>query len=295
MKTVIIDKKDIILKFDQNSIKLENRSIPYKHIDTLVLNHKQSLQTSDILRLTKNNISTLIVSAFNDHFSLIHSANAKNSHIKLAQFSYYPHSLEYAKYIIKHKLINHKLHLKRYDILLDISSQRDQITKATSTNELLGIEGSFAKEYFKHFFTLLPSSLHKNKRSKQPPLDPINATMSYWYHLYYYFITLQLLSYGFEPSIGYLHKPFRSHYALSSDLLELFRAQINEAVIMLFHTQELQKENFTFKNGAVYLRYEGRKKVWSHFVALLEVLKPQLNKEISILRRSIEYEENTFI
>lgn len=150
----------------------------------------------------------------------------------------------------------------------------------------MGIEGAFAVKYFKEYFTLLPSNMHKSKRSKQPPLDPVNAVLSYWYALYYNIITAKLLSYGFEPSIGYLHKPFREHNALSSDMMELFRSQINEAVVHLFKNNILEMDDFS-KKGGVYLKFEGRKKIWSHFLALCEVLQPKLDEEIAQLKRMI--------
>lgn len=134
--------------------------------------------------------------------------------------------------------------------------------------------------------------MHKSKRSKQPPQDPVNAVLSYWYALYHNIITAKLLSYGFEPSIGYLHKPFREHNALSSDIMEFFRAEINEAVMHLFKNNILEIEDFS-KKGGVYLRFEGRKKVWSHFLALCEVLKPKLDEELANLKKGIYERQNT--
>jgi len=93
---------------------------------------------------------------------------------------------------------------------------------------------------------------------------------------------------GFEPAIGYLHQPFREHNALSSDLLELFRAEINHTILAIFKNNLLEKSDFSHNRGGVYLTFEGRKKVWSEFVALVEVLNPKLNKAIAQLRAMIE-------
>lgn len=66
MKTVVIDRKDIKLLFDNSAIKVEQQSIPFRHVDLLVLNHRIDLNTSDILKLTKEGISVLIVSHANE-------------------------------------------------------------------------------------------------------------------------------------------------------------------------------------------------------------------------------------
>lgn len=291
MKIAVIDKKDITLQIVNNAIKFEEQTIPFKLMDLLVLNHRATLHTKDILKLTDNNISILIISYNNDKFSIINSANTKNSEIKIAQYQSQKEKVHFAKYFIKNKLISHMEQLKVHKVEIDIESKIKQLESATEINEIMGIEGSFAREYFRLFFTLLPTNLHKNKRSKRPPQDPVNALLSYWYSLYYNIITVQLLSYGFECGLGYLHSPFRTHNALASDLLELFRASINQAVVSIFKNKLLLVEDFS-KKGGVYLKYDGRKKVWKEFVALVDILKPKLDSEIAHLKKMI-YEANS--
>ncbi len=290
MKIAVIDKKDVTLQIVNNSIKFEEQTIPFKLMDILILNHRATLHTKDILKLTDNNISILVISYNNDKFSIINSANTKNAEVKLAQYNSLKAKIDFAKYFIKNKLITHREQLKVHNIEVDITSKIKQLESAVEINEIMGIEGSFAREYFQYFFTLLPANLHKSKRSKQPPKDPVNALLSYWYSLYYNVISVQLISYGFECGLGYLHTPFRTHNALASDLLELFRASINQAVISIFTNELLSIEDFS-KKGGVYLKYEGRKKVWREFVTLVDLLKPKLDSEIANLKKMI-YEAN---
>jgi len=284
MKIAIIDKKDITLKIENSAIKFEGQTIPFRLMDILILNHRATLHTKDILKLTKEGISLLIISYSNDNFSIINSANSKGGEIKQIQYDTRDKRVEFAKYLVSNKLITHKEQLQQLNIDVDISFQLEQIKNATAIDGILGIEGAFARLYFKHFFEQLPLNMHKGTRSKQPPRDPANALMSYWYSLYYNIITIKLLSHGFEPSMGYLHTPFRTHNALASDILELSRASINQAVISTFAHNTLEMSDFS-KKGGVYLRYEGRKKVWGEFVALVDLLSPKLNTEIATLKK----------
>jgi len=287
MKIAIIDKKDIILKLDNNSIKIDEQTIPFKIVDLLILNHKVKMDSGDILKLTKNNISILLISYNNEHTSIIASANTKAGDLKLAQYDSLKHKLRFAKYFISKKITLHKEQLKNLNIEVDIEDQLDKIYNARKIDEIMGIEGTFARLYFKHFFGSLPKHMHKSKRSKNPPQDPVNAVLSYWYSLYYNIISVKLLSYGFEPSCGYLHTPFRTHNALSSDFMELFRAQINQAVFSIFKNNILLHEDFS-KKGGVYLKYDGRKKIWKEFVDLVNTLKPMLDDEIATIRKMID-------
>jgi CRISPR-associated protein Cas1 len=107
--------------------------------------------------------------------------------------------------------------------------------------------------------------------------------MSFFYMLVYNLITIRLLSFGFEPSIGFLHQPFRSHNALSSDFMELFRADINAFVFRIFDEKIIENSDFTKKNG-VYLRYEGRKKIWGEFKMFTQMLEPKIDSEIANIR-----------
>lgn len=287
MRLAIIDKKDITLKLDNHTINFEEQTIPFKLIDTLILNHRATLNTGDILKLTKENINILIISHNNLNISIINSANTKNGELKLSQYKSLEKRLDYAKYFIKHKILSHQEHLKYNNKKIETISFLSQLENSQNLNEIMGIEGSFAREYFKIFFELLSKKFHNSKRSKQPPQDPLNAVLSYWYSLYYNIITVKLLSYGFEPSLGYLHTPFRKHNALASDILELFRADINQAVVSLFQNNLLSMEDFTKRDG-VYLKYEGRKKIWKEFVDLVDILKPELDKEIANIRKWID-------
>lgn len=292
MKTVVIDKKDVKLTFENNAIKVERQSIPFRHVDLLILNHRIDLNTSDILKLTKEEISVLIVSHANDNFSLIGSANTKNAEVKLAQFISHARELEFAKHFISQKILSHTQQLQSNGIIMECKDELLQLSNATSIDEIMGIEGAFARKYFQEFFPLFPSQMHKGKRSKQPPLDPVNAVLSFWYSLYYNIITVKLISYGFEPSLGYLHKPFRTHNALASDMLELFRSDINDAVIRIFKNNILEMEDFS-KKGGVYLKFDGRKKLWSYFIALCDALKPKLDTQIATLKQMVYDEKNT--
>lgn len=128
---------------DEDKIKVEQQSIPFKFIDLLVLNHRVTLSTNDILKLTKEEISILIVSYANDNLSLIASANTKNAEIKLAQYHSHARNLEFAKYFISQKIETHAKQLAIHEITLEQTQEQLQLQNVTSIDEIMGIEGAF--------------------------------------------------------------------------------------------------------------------------------------------------------
>lgn len=283
MKIAIIDKKDINVSVENSTIKFDDIKLPFKLVDTLLISNNAKINTKDIIKISQNDINIVLLNSFGNQASIITSANPKNAQIKILQYQALDKKLSIAKYFIAQKLTRHAHQLKCNKIDIELEPYLQKIQEANQIETLLGIEGSFARAYFEHYFALLPKKYHKSKRSKRPPLDPVNALLSYFYYLVHNIITVKLLSYGFETGISYLHTPFREHAALSSDLLELFRDQINQFVILVFK-EEIVSINHFQKRGGVYLNYEGKKILHPHLKDLLDGLSHKIDTEITTLR-----------
>jgi len=284
MNIVVVDKKDVSVKTDNSTLVVDRQKVPFRLIDTLIIVGKTSLLTTDITKLTSDKINILLLSYNYANASIITTTSGKSPELKLQQYkASTTSSLSVAKEILSKKIHYHILHLKTHEITIDFNPYREKITQAETLDILLGIEGSFSKLYFGHYFSFFPKSLHKGKRSKRPPLDPLNALLSLNYTLFYNLISIRLIAYGFEPGIGFLHRPFRSHNALASDMLELLRADINAYVYKLFSEKIIVQSDFTNKGG-VFLKYEGRKKLWGHFREFSSALQPKIEESITGLR-----------
>jgi CRISPR-associated protein Cas1 len=223
----------------------------------------------------------------NSHFCLTLPLEAKNAELKMAQYaSVATNRLGFAKYFLGEKIRSHAAHLGAMGISVESETWTEKVREAQTVGELLGIEGGFSRLYFRHFFSFFPKHLHKGRRSKRPPEDPVNAVLSYLYSWFYHLLTARLYLFGFDASLSYLHEPFRSHNGLSSDLLELFRADINRLVLRWFTDAVLAEEDFSRKNG-VWIRYESRKKLWAELKAFSTELTPRIDDEIALLRTAI--------
>ena len=288
MNISIIDKKDITLTFQNNTIKFDDIKLPARLTDAIIITSNVTLNTKDLIKITDSGVDLIFVNPYSNRSTIAVSTEQKNADLKLKQYQALSKRLYIAKYIIVEKIKRHTFQLGLNEVAFDNSTYLSKLQQAKNIEELLGVEGSFSREYFRHYFSLFSKRLHGGKRTKRPPKDPLNALLSYFYTLLYSLLTVRLLANGFDPSISYLHVPFRSHQALSSDILELFRDRVNQFVKIIIDEKIIELEDFTKKNGGVYLRYSGRKKLYKSLKELWEGLEPNISNEIANLRAIIE-------
>ena len=284
MNIVIVDKKEPSISTSVNHLIIDSQKIPFNLIDTLLIEGKAALHTQDINRLSENGVFIILLNSKHYIGSVLSAFNNKNANLKLAQYKASIKPTTIAKELLKLKIITHIMHLKEHNIIINKSRYIKNIDSAKNLDELLGIEGNFSKVYFNHYFSLFSKNLHSNKRTKRPPKDPLNAIMSWLYTIFYHLITVMLLANGFEPNIGYLHRPFRDHNALSSDILEVIRADINQFIYTLFSKELLTQNSFSKKGEGVYLKYEHRKNIYPYFQEFQAQVEPKITNTISLIR-----------
>lgn len=141
----------------------------------------------------------------------------------------------------------------------------DRIFETRSVEEAIGIEGNCAQNYFSIFNKLITNKsvpFTFEFRTKRPPLDPINAVLSFVYTLYTSEFAAALETVGLDSYIGFCHSLRSGRSSLACDLVEETRCIAERFVITLLNLQILGESDFETKiSGAVWLNEEGRKKV----------------------------------
>ena len=139
----------------------------------------------------------------------------------------------------------------------------DAIYNAKTLEEVLGIEGNGAKVYFSVFGKLFRhGSVSFEYRSKRPPLDPVNAVLSFLYTLYTNEYAAALETVGLDSYIGFYHTLRSGRSSLACDLVEEARCHVERMTLTLFNLGILSDGDFeTQVSGAVWLNADGRKKV----------------------------------
>lgn len=129
-----------------------------------------------------------------------------------------------------------------------------------------GIEGEAAANYFSIFNCLITAQKETfvfKGRNRRPPLDYVNAILSFLYTLLVHDCRSALEGVGLDPYVGYLHKDRPGRPSLALDLMEEFRSFLADRLTLsLINRQQLKQKNFrNSESGAVLLNDEGVKKV----------------------------------
>mgnify|MGYP000849544030 CR=1 FL=1 len=202
----------------------------------------------------------------------------KNVELRIKQFeiaSQPEQSIKLARAFVEGKIRNCRTLLRRNHpepplaALTELSRLLRQASKAETPETLLGLEGAAAKVYFANFQAMLkPKSVEAietfnfTNRNRRPPTDPVNAILSFVYAVLIKDVTVVLQTTGFDPYLGFYHRPKYGRPALALDLAEEFRPLIGDSVVLtLVNKGEVGAKDFLRRAGAVALTNRGRKQV----------------------------------
>ncbi len=165
----------------------------------------------------------------------------------------------------------------------------EALKAATSLDRIRGLEGASASAYFSVFGERIldrTEGLSFNGRSKHPPLDEVNAMLSFTYVILMHDIRSALEGVGLDPSVGFLHRDRSGRYGLALDLMEEFRPFVADRVVLsLINLGQAKRDAFVIHDdGAVTLRDDLRKAllVAYHRRKQEEVVHPFLGEKVQV-------------
>ena len=156
-------------------------------------------------------------------------------------------------------------------------------------DSLRGVEGDCARAYFGVFDHLILANKDDftfRGRSRRPPLDRVNALLSFAYTLLVHDLTAALESVGLDPCVGFLHTDRPGRPGLALDLMEELRPILADRLVLsLINRQQVTAKNFTvYENGAVMMDDAGRRELLQSWQKRKkeEVLHPFLEETIEL-------------
>lgn len=168
-----------------------------------------------------------------------------------------------------------------------INNLRDSLQNAQEIREIMGIEGNIRQVYYQCWNKILNPGFHFDKRSKQPPLNPINALISFGNSLVYNVVLSELYKTQLTPTISFLHEPGTARYSLSLDLAEIFKPLLTDRIIFsVINKGIIQQKHFTKELNFCHLKEDGRKIFLKEFD---EKLKTTIKHRT--LKRSVSYRQ----
>jgi CRISPR-associated protein Cas1 len=235
--------------------------------------------------------------------------------------------LSLARQFVHGKIRNHRTLLMRNHleppeaIIGKLKRASEDALTAASIEELLGIEGAAASQYFQQFSGMvkveddLPGNPHPasgdplpsdgrgvggegqrafnfnfSNRNRRPPTDPVNAMLSLAYSMLAKDCTLAALAVGFDPYLGFYHQPRFGRPALGLDLMEEFRPLIAESTVLsCINNRVVTEKDFVRAGQAVNLTAPGRKRFFQTYEQRMSSLitHPLFDYKVSY-RRALE-------
>ena len=164
-----------------------------------------------------------------------------------------------------------------------------EIEKCGTLESLRGCEGEAAGIYFRVFDNLILAQkeyFRFTERSRRPPMDNINALISFLYTLLAHDVTAALEGVGLDPAVGFLHRDRPGRPSLALDLMEELRPYIADRLALsLINRQQIKGKGFQkTETGAVLMDDKTRKEVLVAYQERKqeEIQHPFLNEKISV-------------
>jgi CRISP-associated protein Cas1 len=280
--------------------------IPLGDVSELVLHGPISLTTPTVAALLREEIP--VTYASNGGWVLGHTVSTghRNVAIRMAQYRAafdQRRCLMFSRSLVAAKIRNSRVFLRRNfkagdeadrgAALEALSRLADRAVHAPTESELLGVEGEAAARYFRLFATMFGEAARDfpefafDKRTRRPPADPVNAMLSLGYSLLSRTWLTVLSAVGFDPYLGFYHKPRFGRPALALDLMEPFRSVLADStVIQVINNGEVKPDAFLTAGTAVNLKSHARRAFIAAYERRLdqEVTHPVFGYRVSVRR-----------
>lgn len=170
-----------------------------------------------------------------------------------------------------------------------LASVLARLEQAPNLDGVRGLEGEAAHRYFAAFEQMVVANREAfsfSSRSRRPPLDPMNALLSFVYTLLRHDCESACEGVGLDPAVGFLHRDRPGRTGLALDLMEEFRACLADRLVLtLINRKQVQPKGFKkLESGAVLMDDATRKEVLTAWQQRKreEIVHPFLEESVPI-------------
>lgn len=194
---------------------------------------------------------------------------------------------------VLHRLLRDHADVIDFELVKSTIDKMTELVNVLETTDDLdsvrGIEGIAANFYFGCFNELILSNKYQFlmlNRNRRPPLDRINALLSFLYTLLTHEMVAALESVGLDPQAGFLHRDRPGRQSLALDLIEELRPYYADRLaITLINRKQISPDGFNIKeNGAVLMDDETRKEVLTAWQKRKQdiIVHPYLGEKVAL-------------
>ncbi|MCF1632708.1 type I-C CRISPR-associated endonuclease Cas1c [Tetragenococcus koreensis] len=312
LNTLYITQEDYYLSRERDNIvikqdgKIVNR-FPYRIIENIICFSYLGTSPSLVQLCNENNISLSFLTPTGKFCGRFVGMTNGNVLLRREQYRIADddiRSIEYAKRSLLAKISSSRKYVLRFkrdhsgkideslfnNIDKELLKSIELIKQVKDKDSLRGIEGNAANTYFRVFndFVLVNKDVFQfNGRTKRPPLDCVNAMLSFGYSLLTNECQSALETVGLDSYVGFFHTDRPGRASMALDLVEEFRSYIvDRFVFSLINKKQVSNKHFDIKeNGSVFLNDKGRSifiKEWQNRKHT-EVVHPFINEKVKLM------------
>lgn len=269
METVYVVEQGAYLKKNGNTLDIIKekqclQSIPAKDLEKLVLSGYVSMSGSVMNFLIANRVETVFVTPTGKFRARLMIDEHK--HVILRKAQYLKLSDKTCKQSIMKILVRGKLDNMAALLLRRASDYGEEMLKnagvglktlagkldaQTGGDALRGIEGAGSRIYYSVFGRMIRNTAFTFKgRNRRPPLDPVNALLSFAYVMLTNEVLSAIKTVGLDPYLGALHEISYGRPSLACDLVEEYRSPVADRLVLtLINRKMVRPEDFVYRKG----------------------------------------------
>ena len=310
LNTIYVTTPDSYLSLDGDNLVVLNNDtkigrVPMHNIESIVTFGYTGASPALMRYCVEHNVSLTFMRQSGKFMARVIGPSRGNVTLRKKQYQISENereSVKIARNFIIGKVYNHKWILERatrdHPLSVDIKSFKNasqqlavllkEIKVCDNFESLRGLEGQAAVSYNRVFDEMIlqqKEHFYFHGRNRRPPLDNVNAMLSFAYTLLSIDIAGALEQVGLDAYVGFLHRDRPGRASLALDLMEEFRGiMADRFVISLINLKVINEKDFIQKeNGSVIMTDEGRKKFISAWQSKKQdpITHPFLDEKIS--------------
>ncbi|UAC49486.1 type I-C CRISPR-associated endonuclease Cas1c [Bacillus aquiflavi] len=287
LNTLFITQPDVYLSLDGDNIVLLKEQeklgrLPLHNLESIVSFGYTGASPALMGYCVERNISITFLSMSGRFLARVIGKSKGNVVLKKKQYNISEDERESAKIarnFIIGKIYNNKWIIERmtrdYPLRVDVAQFKEtskylstiilEVRKCENLDQLRGWEGQAAINYNQLFNQMIlqqKDDFYFNLRSRRPPLDNMNAMLSFAYTLLANDMAAALEGVGLDAYVGFLHRDRPGRVSLALDVMEELRGvYADKFVLSLVNKKIVNKSDFYKKeNGAIIMTEEAKKK-----------------------------------
>lgn len=299
-KYLSLDGENVVVREDN----CEVGRMPLHNLDMIVTFSRLGASPALLGKCADKGISLVFLKPNGSYLARVEGKTRGNVLLRKKQYQVSENeeeSLEIAKNFILGKVYNGRWVVERikrdHPMQVDVPKLQEvsetlqeglhRISECGDVDTLRGYEGKMAASYFSVFDEMIlqqKKDFFFKERNRRPPLDNVNALLSFCYTLLTNMTAAALETVGLDPCVGFMHGDRPGRYSLALDMMEELRpALVDRFVLRLINKRIVTTKDFTKKeDGAVLISDEARKLVLSEWQKRKqeEIVHPYLQEKI---------------